>query len=544
MEMELEQVAPSNNEHASSTLSSEQHNAPAVAKAPDSEIVKLSTWKFSTILISLCSACFLAGYDSTCVATLAPTISDEFNSLNDVSWYGIAYSLASCATILSFGKFYSFYSTGIVFVSALFVFVIGSIICATAQSSIAFIVGRAVAGLGNAGIFSGCNIIATRIIPLRWRPFYQSFIGSMECIALATAPLLAGAIADVTSWRVCFWISVPLGIIPITSVLFFLRLPKTDKQAESSPTTKLRQLDPVGMALFVPLVICFTLALQTGGTAYPWSSKQVIVPLALTGAFLVAFTVQQAYMQEHATLPARLLKSRIMLFSIAVSFACSGALYIFTYYLPIYYQAIRDVSTMQSGVRDLSRIIGLVIAIIFAGAMTSVTGYYMPYMILGGVMMSIGAGLTTTFNTTTSISHIIVYQAIFGLGCGLAWQQPYIAVQTATPAADVPSAIVVLTFGQLLGGVVMLAISQNIFAAELISGLATKVPGLDANLVLNSGVLSLRKVIPSKYLTEALSVYNDALVKVFYTGVAIACVTTFGALGSGWRSVKQADKTK
>ncbi|KAJ5946595.1 hypothetical protein N7454_003434 [Penicillium verhagenii] len=292
------------------------------------------------------------------------------------------------------------------------------------------------------------------------------------------------------------------------------------------------------MTLFVPLVICFTLALQTGGTAYPWSSKQVIVPLALTGAFLVAFTLQQAYMQEHATLPARLLKSRIMLFSIAVSFACSGALYVFTYY------AIRDVSTMQSGVRDLSRMIGLVIAVIFAGAMTSVTGYYMPYMILGGVMMSIGAGLTTTFNTTTSISHIIVYQAIFGLGCGLAWQQPYIAVQTATSTADVPSAIVVLTFGQLLGGVVMLAISQNIFAAELISGLATKVPGLDANLVLNSGVLSLREVIPSKYLTEALSVYNDALVKVFYTGMAIACVTTFGALGSGWRSVKQADKTK
>ncbi|KAJ5946594.1 hypothetical protein N7454_003433 [Penicillium verhagenii] len=67
-------------------------------------------------------------------------------------------SLASCATILSFGKFYTFYSTRVVFASALLVFVIGSIICATAQSSIAFIVGRAVAGLGNAGIFSGCNM--------------------------------------------------------------------------------------------------------------------------------------------------------------------------------------------------------------------------------------------------------------------------------------------------------------------------------------------------------------------------------------------------
>ncbi|KAJ6103032.1 hypothetical protein N7486_005459 [Penicillium sp. IBT 16267x] len=542
--MELEQITPSNGEHVLPTPSNEQQGAPTVAKTTDSEIVKLSTWKFCSIVVSLCSACFLAGYDSTCVGTLGPKISDEFNSLNDVSWYGIAYSLASCATILSFGKLYSFYSTRVVFASALAVFVIGSIICATAQSSIAFIVGRAVAGLGNSGIFSGCNIIATRIIPLRWRPFYQSFIGSMECIALATAPLIAGAIADVTSWRVCFWISVPLGVIPILSVLFFLRLPKTDKQATISSLAKLRQIDPIGMALFVPLVICFTLALQTGGTEYPWSSKQVVVPLAMTGALLVAFAAQQAYMQEHATLPARLLRSRIMIFSIAVSFACSGALYVFTYYLPIYYQAIRGVSTLESGVRDLSQILGLVIGIIFAGTMTTVTGYYMPYMVLGGVLMSIGAGLTTTFNTTTSLAHIIAFQAIFGLGCGLAWQQPYIAVQASTPASDVPSAIVVLTFGQLLGGVVMLAISQNVFAMELISGLASKVPGLDANLVLNSGVLSLRKVIPSKYLAEALVVYNDALVKVFYTGMAIACVTTFGALGSGWKSVKQADKTK
>lgn len=355
--------------------------------------------------------------------------------------------------------------------------------------------------------------------------------------------------------------SVPLGVVPIISVLFFLRLPETDKQATHSSLAKLRQLDPIGMALFVPLAICFTLALQTGGTQYPWSSKQVVIPLAMTGVLLVAFAVQQAYMQEHATLPARLLRSRIMLSSVAVSFACSGALYVFTYYvsgktsviqcsktnltqLPIYYQAIRDVSTMESGMRDLSRILGLVIAIIFAGTMTTVTGYYMPYMVLGGVLMSIGAGLTTTFNTSTSLAHIISFQAIFGLGCGLAWQQPFIAVQASTPAADVPSAIVVLTFGQLLGGVVMLAVSQNIFAIELISGLAAKVPGLDANLVLNSGVLSLRKVIPAKYLVEALAVYNDALVKVFYTGMAIACVTTFGALGSGWRSVKQADKTK
>ncbi|KAJ5818067.1 hypothetical protein N7474_003658 [Penicillium riverlandense] len=538
--MELEQISPPKGENAPRAVTTK----PQAANAEESQVVQLSTWKFFTVLVSLCSAGFLAGYDSTCVGTLAPMISDEFHSLSDVSWYGIAYSLSSCATTLSFGKLYSFYPTNIVVVTALATFVSGSVICATAPSSTAFIIGRAVAGVGNAGIFSGCNIIFTRITPLRWRPFYQSLIGSVECIALATAPLIAGAIAEYSSWRVCFYASVPLGAIPIITISFFLRLPKTDQQSSTAGLAKLRQLDLVGMALFVPLMVCFVLALQCGGTQYPWNSKQVIVLLTMTGVLLAAFVAQQAYMKNKAMVPARLLRSRIFLFSVLVSFATSGALYVFTFYLPIYYQAIRDVSTVQSGVRDLSRILGLVIAIIAAGAMTTITGYYMPPMLCGGILMTIGAGLTTTFNETTSLAQIIGYQALFGLGCGLAFQQPYAAVQATTAAADTNAAIVVLPFAQFLGSVVVLAICQNVFSIEFIDGLAAKVPGLDPDIVLDSGALNLKKVIPTEYLAQALEVYNDALVHVFYIGLGVACATTLGALGSGWRSVKHADKNK
>ncbi|KAJ5626255.1 hypothetical protein N7510_002564 [Penicillium lagena] len=538
--MELEQISPPNGENASTAITTK----PQAANAEDSEVVQLSTWKFFIVLVSLCSAAFLAGYDSTCVGTLSPMISDEFRSLSDVSWYGIAYSLSSCATTLSYGKLYSFYPTNTVFVTALATFVAGSVICATAPSSIAFIIGRAVAGVGNAGIFTGGNIIFTRITPLRWRPFYQSLIGSVECIALATAPLIAGAIAEYSSWRVCFYASVPLGAIPIMTVFFYLRLPKTDQQSSATGLAKLRQLDLVGMALFVPLMVCFVLALQCGGTEYPWNSKQVIVLLSMTGALLVAFVAQQAYMKDKAMVPARLLRSRIFLFSVLVSFATSGALYVFTFYLPIYYQAIRDVSTVQSGVRDLSRILGLVIAIIVAGAMTTITGYYMPPMLCGGILMTIGAGLTTTFNETTSLAHIVGYQALFGLGCGLAFQQPYAAVQATTSAADTNAAIVVLPFAQFLGSVVVLAICQNVFSIEIVDGLAAKIPGLDPGIVLDSGALNLKKAIPTEYLAQALEAYNAALVHVFYIGMAVACATTVGALGSGWRSVKHADKNK
>ncbi|KAA8652096.1 hypothetical protein EYZ11_004133 [Aspergillus tanneri] len=505
----------------------------------DNQVVELSNWKFFTVLVSVCAASFLAGYDGTCVGTLGPIISDEFNSLNDVSWYGIAYSLASSATVLSYGKLYLFYPAGTVFALSLGTFVVGSILCAAAPSSIAFIIGRAIAGLGNAGILSGCNIIFVRITPLHRRPFYQALTGGVECIALATAPLIAGAITAYTSWRICFYISIPLGVIPIMTVLTFLQLPKTAEQSATTSTlARLHQLDLLGMALFLPLVICLVLALQWGGSEYAWNSRHVVPLLVVAGVLAVVFVVQQYYMGDQGTIPHRLLRSRVLDFSIVVIFATAGALYVFTYYLPLYYQAVREVSTMQSGLRDLSRILGLVVAIIFGGILVTRIGYYMPFMVAGGTLMSIGAGLTTTFDQTTSLGYIIGYQAIFGLGCGLTFQQPYTAVQAAVAGPDVTSAIVIITFAQFLGSVVMLSISQNIFLNHLASGLAAVVPGLDPTQLLESGAMNLKNLVPADQLPRALGAYNDALVQVFYAGLGTACATVVAALGSGWKTVR------
>lgn len=163
-------------------------------------------------------------------------------------------------------------------------------------------------------------------------------------------------------------------------------------------------------------------------------------------------------------------------------------------------------------------------------------------MILGSLFMCVGAGLTTTFQPTTTISRILIYQAIFGVGCGLTFQQPFTAAHVALPKTLIPAAIVIITFTQFLGSVVMLAVVQNIFSNDLVSGLVTEVPQVDPKVILNSGALSLKSLIPIQYLPKALDVYNDALVQVFIVGLAAAGVTMIGSLGSGWKSVKTQKK--
>ena len=175
-----------------------------------------------------------------------------------------------------------------------------------------------------------CRIL-THVTSLRSRAFYLGLIGSIECIALASAPLISGAIAAVTSWRVCFYISIPCGFISMVMVFFVPKLPKGHQSCTLS--AKIKQLDLFGMAIFIPTVVCFILALQWGGTIYPWRSTPVIILLILAGVMAIVFGIQQHYAGDHATIPTEILQSRIVIFGMVLMFSTSGALYIFTYYV-------------------------------------------------------------------------------------------------------------------------------------------------------------------------------------------------------------------
>jgi MFS family permease len=135
-----------------------------------------------------------------------PKISDQFHSLDDITWYANAYLLTGCVTQLAWGRIYTFYSTKPIFLAAIAIFEVGSAICGAAPSSIVFIIGRAVAGVGSAGIFSGSSIVLVQIVPLAKRPLYIGLLGAMFGISSVIGPLMGGAFTDKVSWRWCFYI--------------------------------------------------------------------------------------------------------------------------------------------------------------------------------------------------------------------------------------------------------------------------------------------------------------------------------------------------
>lgn len=182
------------------------------------------------------------------------------------------------------------------------------------------------------------------------------------------------------------------------------------------------------------------------------------------------------------------------------------------------------------------------IAALAGGPLVSAIGYYNPVLMLGSILAAIGAGLITTFSVDTTAAKWISYQVVYGIGIGLAFQPPYVAVQTVLTESVVPMALVMLSFTQQFGGIVMLSIAQNVFLGCLTRNLVTEVPNLDPSIIRNSGALELIDAVPAADRGRVVEAYNDALVQVFYITLALTCVVAISTLGIEWKSVKKEQK--
>lgn len=446
--------------------------------------------------------------------------------------------LTSCSFQLVFGRIYTFYSPKWVFLTAIGIFEVGSAICGAAPSSSVFILGRAIAGLGSCGIFSGAIIIVVHTVPLRKRPIFTGLIGGIFGVASVAGPLLGGVFTDIATWRWCFWINLPIGAVTVAILCFILKLPSL-KDAPTSVMGRINRLDPLGTIVFLPGMVCLLLALQWGGSKYSWGNARIIVLLILFGLTMIVFVAIQLWKEETATVPPRIISNRSIASGVWYATCIGGSMILFVYFLPIWFQAIKSVSAVKSGVMSIPFVLALVISSIISGGLTTALGYYVPFMLGCSTIMSIGAGLLTTFETNTGHAKWTGYQFLYGYGLGMGMQQAGLAAQTCLPRKDVPTGASLMFFGQSLGGALFISIGENIFASRLISALAkAHIPNLDPAAVVRIGATDLKSIVDRRYFNVVLRAYNSALTKTFDVGVAAACLSVIGALAMEWKSVK------
>ncbi|OBR02691.1 Major facilitator superfamily transporter [Colletotrichum higginsianum IMI 349063] len=499
--------------------------------------------KLLAITLGLCTTLFLVGLDNIILSTAIPRITDEFSSINDIGWYGSAYLLTTCTFQLTFGKLYSLFSIKLVYLISIIIFEVGSAVCGAAPRSTVLILGRAIAGVGCAGILAGTFTIIAVIIPLPKRPAYTGLVGGVYAIASVVGPLLGGAFTDKVTWRWCFYINLPIGAVAfVIMALLFNQPPRPDDRERKTVLEKAMQVDPVGTLALMPAVICLLLALQWGGTKYPWGDPRVIVLIVFFGILSVAFVFIQAKSGKNATLPIKVITQRSVAAACWFSVCTAGADFTMRQYIPIWFQAIKGVSAVESGLMNLALILATAVASILAGVGITQIGYYNPFMIASTLLMAVGSGLLTTWNPDIPTRVWIGYQVLYGLGSGQSMQTPLVVVQTVLPMEEIPLGTALVMFLQTFGGAIFISVAQNIFTNELRAGLARDLPNINATAIVDGGATSIRQpgVLPTDALGPMLQVYSKSLTKSWYVAVGLACASIAGSALVQWKTVKQA----
>ncbi|KAJ2991833.1 hypothetical protein NUW58_g2374 [Xylaria curta] len=506
--------------------------------------------KLLALLLSTGLIFFVILLDNSIISTAVPKITSEFRSLPDIGWYAGAYQLASSVLQPLTGKFYTYFPTKWTFLVFFFIFEVGSLLCAVATSSPFFIVGRAVAGLGVSGLQNGSLSIVAGAVPLEKRAFYLGLVIGTGQIGLIIGPLIGGLFTEYVTWRWCFYINLPIGALA-GGLLVLVRCPEQMVKAPFSLSLVRRvipQLDIIGFVFFAPAAILLLLALQFGsGATYEWNSPVIIGLFVGAGVAAILFLLWEWKAGDVAIIPFSMVKNRIVWASTLQYITLISAIFVGTQYLPIYFQAVKGVGPVLSGVYLLPSILSQIVFVLFSGVLISKIGYYLPFAVIAGVGATIGGGLMSTWGPYTSTGMWIGYQVIYGIrGSGI--QLAVVAIQNALPVKQSQLGVAFLIFCQTFSAAVFVVVGNTIFTQSLINETSRQVPSISPAEVLQAGgsAEAIRNLAPigSPELEALLRVFSAAFDNVCYLMIALAGISVFASFGMGWVDTRRKPQEK
>ena len=413
------------------------------------------------VLPALLVTMLLAFLDNMIVSTALPRIVGDLGGLDHLAWVITAYILTMTVSTPLYGKLGDLYGRKRLFVFAIVVFLVGSMLCGMATSMPQLIGFRALQGLGAGGLMVGVLAIIGDLVSPRDRGKYQGYFAGLMAVATIGGPLIGGFITDNLSWRWAFYVNVPLGILSLALVLARLNLPFVRRP---------HRVDWSGAALLTVAISAVILLTTWGGKDYAWGSPMIISLGLLTVVTASAFVVVERRVEE-PILPLTLFANRNFSVSSAMGFFVGFAMFGATAFLPLYQQTVQGASATNSGLLLLPLMLGVMSMSVVSGQVISRTGHYRAFPIIGGAAMIVGMVLLAQLDANTSMLRSSLFMLILGLGMGFVMQVTMLLPQNSVEARDMGVASSTSMFTRSIGGAFGVAIFGAIFATQLNAGL-------------------------------------------------------------------------
>jgi EmrB/QacA subfamily drug resistance transporter len=412
-----------------------------------------------TILLGLMLGVLLAALDQTIVSTAIRTIADDLHGLNLQAWATTAYLITATISTPLYGKLSDLYGRKPFFLTAISIFIVGSVLCTFSMSMYQLAAFRAVQGLGAGGLMSLAFAIIGDIVPPRERARYQGYFLAVFGAASVVGPLAGGAFAGAASimgfagWRWVFLLNVPIAAAALVVVYKVLNIPHTPRE---------HRIDwPGALALTVGVVPVLVVAEQ--GRDWGWDSPRAIGCYLIAVAGLMAFIIAERKIGDEALLPLRLFRNGVFSVTSAAGLIIGTGMFGGLILIPQYLQIVKGVSPTEAGLRLLPLMGGIMAASLGSGQLTSRTGRYKIFPVLGTALMSAALLLLyLRLDVDTSLLEVEIYMALFGLGLGGCLQTLIMAAQNAVPARDMGVATASATFFRQMGGTLGVAVFLSI----------------------------------------------------------------------------------
>lgn len=423
----------------------------------------------AAIIVGLLAGILLAALDQTIVATSLRTIADDLQGLQLQAWATTAYLITATVTTPLYGKLGDLYGRKNLYLIAITIFVIGSVLCTLATSMLELAAFRAVQGLGAGGLFTLALAIIGDLVPPRERARYQGLFLAVFGTSSVLGPLVGGFLAGtdtilgVTGWRWVFLVNVPVGMVALALVWVTLRIPHVRRP---------HRLDVAGATLLVGGLIPLLLVLEQG-REWGWGSPLTVALLVAGVVMLVLFVVAEKRAGEDALIPLRLFRSRTVAVGSAASLIVGTAMFGGLAVLPLYLQIVKGQTPTEAGLSLLPLTAGIMVSALLSGQLISRTGRYRVFPIVGSALMVAALVLLAQVGADTTLAWTFSAMTLFGLGPGFNMQPVVLAVQNAAPAQDIGVATSTVTFSRQMGG----TIGTAVFLSILFSAAGDRIAG-------------------------------------------------------------------